>query len=71
MRHGLMGPHILSARADCTNNFQQPYENSTAKFLLHCISQRPAAPPHPFDNDIATSYRTSAISPPDKSIPSQ
>lgn len=44
--------------------FQQPYEKIHSQPNFYCtaswsVNGRP--PPHPFDNDIATTYRTSAI----------
>lgn len=56
------GVQSLSARADCTNNFRQPYENSTANFCsVATLSDWP--PPHtPSTTTSRQSYRTSAIS---------
>lgn len=44
--------------------FQQPYEKIHSQPNFYCIASRSVngrPPPHPFDNDFATSYRTSAI----------
>lgn len=53
----------LSTRADCTNNFHQPYEkiHSQISTALASFGVTGRPPPHPFDNDFVTSYRTSAI----------